>query len=641
MENILFLPIRKIDEEQRLVYLRAAQEIPDRTRPIPEVMDYITSRPHFEKWSQDQYEASLGKSYGNVRAMHAHIAAGIVAQPLTFDDDDKAIDAVLKISDDQEWAKCLDGTYTGGSIGGSYLEGSKKYQQYRDQQVMRYTAVPNELSLVDRPMIATATFQLVKGDGTTEEHLFKSVDRSTANVDDVEKGDYVGHAFHGNQHVGAEGAGKEHEASRAAHQATKNANDKAGHAKAAKAHDKAATLHEKAGNANAAGYHQAMSDYHSSQASGRGSKKIDFADDNFQKVAAREGVNPEEGEKQYGDVTFADAKNKKYPVDTEAHIRAAWSYANMPKNAAKYSAADLKTIKAKIISAWKAKIDKDGPPSVKEGKVKKNEAVNALQKWAGEEVSDVSSAVYALQQIIYLYGKETDEDGPEAQAQMTSLGEAIKALKDFIVSEIQEADEDDVIKLAERIGDLSKLATGELQKVGAAHSKETMGKIQAIHDHTIAMGATCKCDKCDTAFKCAKCEADGAAKVDHAGDLQKVQGDLAKISGERDDALQKIDALTAEKSRYADVLAKVYAPTKGLTIDQIEKLPAPAKAALKDTSFAITKVQDGGGNADDAVERVVVKAEGLVKSGNPEAAAMEFIKFVHKAGQRPPTAPGR
>lgn len=65
---------------------------------------------------------------------------------------------------------------------------------------------------------------------------------------------------------------------------------------------------------------------------------------------------------EYGSVTFADPENKKYPVDTPEHIRAAWSYINMPKNAAKYSASKVASIKRKIVSAWKSKIGKDGPP---------------------------------------------------------------------------------------------------------------------------------------------------------------------------------------------------------------------------------------------------------------------------------------
>ena len=55
----------------------------------------------------------------------------------------------------------------------------------------------------------------------------------------------------------------------------------------------------------------------------------------------------------FGNVKFADPVNKKYPIDTEAHVRAAWSYINMPRNADQYSAADLKTIKGRIMAAAK------------------------------------------------------------------------------------------------------------------------------------------------------------------------------------------------------------------------------------------------------------------------------------------------
>jgi hypothetical protein len=70
-------------------------------------------------------------------------------------------------------------------------------------------------------------------------------------------------------------------------------------------------------------------------------------------IAEREDVSPKEGKSKYGDVKFADEKNKKYPLDTEAHVRAALSYWGMPKNRAKYSAEDQKTIGGKIRAAAK------------------------------------------------------------------------------------------------------------------------------------------------------------------------------------------------------------------------------------------------------------------------------------------------
>ncbi|HLY27678.1 MAG TPA: DUF6582 domain-containing protein [Aggregatilineales bacterium] len=65
-------------------------------------------------------------------------------------------------------------------------------------------------------------------------------------------------------------------------------------------------------------------------------------------VERRKDTNPERGEHRYGDVEFADPTNKKYPIDTAEHVRAAWSYINHPMNAAKYSRDDVIRIKDRI-----------------------------------------------------------------------------------------------------------------------------------------------------------------------------------------------------------------------------------------------------------------------------------------------------
>lgn len=62
--------------------------------------------------------------------------------------------------------------------------------------------------------------------------------------------------------------------------------------------------------------------------------------------------------KPYGEVEYADPGHqadgkKRYPIDTEDHVRAAWSYINQAKNAAKYGAADLKKVKARIKAAMR------------------------------------------------------------------------------------------------------------------------------------------------------------------------------------------------------------------------------------------------------------------------------------------------
>ena len=67
--------------------------------------------------------------------------------------------------------------------------------------------------------------------------------------------------------------------------------------------------------------------------------------------------------KPYGDVKYADPKNGKYPLDTEAHIRAAWAYIHQPGNALHYTAHQLADIKTRIAAAWRDKIDPAGPPA--------------------------------------------------------------------------------------------------------------------------------------------------------------------------------------------------------------------------------------------------------------------------------------
>lgn len=164
----LFAQIRKVDEEKRLVFARAAQEVVDNSR---EIMDYASSKPHFAKWSEDIAKDTAGKNLGNVRAMHGKVAVGGLTQ-IDFNDGEKAIDVCAKIVDDQEWKKVLAGVYTGLSIGGAYV-GDKKVEKIDGQDVTRYTAKPNEVSLVDRPCIPTAKFfEVQKVDGTLAKVAF-------------------------------------------------------------------------------------------------------------------------------------------------------------------------------------------------------------------------------------------------------------------------------------------------------------------------------------------------------------------------------------------------------------------------------------------------------------------------------------
>lgn len=179
--------LTKVDEEKRLVYGRIAEEAPDKSG---ELMDYATSKPYFAKWSEDVARDSGGKSLGNVRAMHGKVAAGKLTG-IDFNDAEKAIDVCAKVVDDAEWSKVMEGVYTGFSIGGSYVAGSRKVEKSADgASVTRYTAQPSEVSLVDRPCMPGARFfDVQKADGSLVKAEFAPAAKDDAKDGEEEKDD--------------------------------------------------------------------------------------------------------------------------------------------------------------------------------------------------------------------------------------------------------------------------------------------------------------------------------------------------------------------------------------------------------------------------------------------------------------------
>jgi len=171
----MFIPLTKIDAGKRLVYGVVTAETPDRGN---EVCDYASTKPFYQKWSEEFRKASGGKSLGNLRAMHGKVAAGRV-EAIHFNDDDKQIEVCAKIIDDAEWAKVEAGVYTGFSQGGGYV---KRWPDENDPDLMRYTASPCEISLVDLPCLPSATFAMIKADGAVETMKFATFDNAVEQV---------------------------------------------------------------------------------------------------------------------------------------------------------------------------------------------------------------------------------------------------------------------------------------------------------------------------------------------------------------------------------------------------------------------------------------------------------------------------
>jgi hypothetical protein len=298
MDLQLFIPITKIDVARRLVTGTIAEEIPDRA---DEIMDYETAKPMFAAWSEEIVKASNGKSAGNLRAMHGSVAAGRL-DSIHFDDEARRILTVAKVIDDGEWQKVLEGVYTGFSMGGRYV---RRWKDPEREELTRYTPQPMEVSLVDHPCIPSATFEVIKADGSVELRKFQSP-------------------------------------------------------------------HER--------------------------------------DIARET-------RVFADPGYQSDRKKRFPLDSEAHIRAAWAHIHHPGNAARYSTEQVNEIRARIVAAWKAKIDRHGPPSAS--------GTQELQRLA-KNWGDVAALAALLDDVTETLGDTALPD--PLQAQLAALIDILRSL---------------------------------------------------------------------------------------------------------------------------------------------------------------------------------------------------------------------
>jgi len=626
----IFARITKVDVARREVWGRACQEVPDHSG---EIFDYAKSKPYFEKWSAEVQKASKGKSLGNLRSMHGNIAAGKLVA-MDFNDDECAIDISAKVVDDNEWEKVLEGVHTGFSIGGKYVD------KWKEDGLTRYVADPSEISLVDRPCIPTATFfDVIKADGSIIKKQFANPSTGASNMS--KKATAAEIAANMVATILAKGVIEPERVAKLINDELELMNkngvkvtetvDVAAIAKAAEDaasldNDPAATPAAEPAQAAAAPA-QAAPAPEVTKFEGVTLEQVQaLIDAALAKVAARDDVDPKEGKDKYGDVEFADEKNKKYPIDNEKHIRAAWNYINKPKNAAKYSAEDLKTIKGKIIAAWKAKIDKDGPPSADDkGNKFITDAELTKRVTFIKNMYTVSSLASLLQTIANMRDgckseADWEGDGSELPKQLQDwLAAGVDILRDMVDEETSEmiASGD-----AAGSGEVAVMAMAQqvenLMKRGAKHSKETMEKLQSMHDILKCMGT--KCDKGDG--EDGKGDGDGdqdgdmnADKAVKADDLAKVNATLVKVTGD----FERVSALLEKSTKdNADLAAR---------LKKLEDTPLPSKGSLK--VVAVDKERDGKQPPAEAVVKVV-PAPGT----HDPAAAQEMIKsaFLERGG---------
>jgi intein/homing endonuclease len=305
----LFARIAKVDAAHRLVHGTAASEAEDKTG---ERFDYESSAPEFKKWSAEIEKGSGGKSRGNVRVMHQPIVAGVLTD-LSCNDATKTIDITAKILDDDVWKMVEAGAYTGFSIGGRY---AKRWADPNDPRVHRYTAIPTEISIVDNPCNPDAFFQMIKAEGDEERRRFNPGVKPEAALRQARGEPSAPHTRDGVRQRWIAEDGSEHVMKAAA----LARNIALAAEKAQKAMDAALKV----------GLQPAGSTRGGDASIGPQHAPSGYASDSPAVLNPR--VTCGEGDKPYGNVEYADDGmrsdgKRRYPIDTEEHIRAAWCVA--------------------------------------------------------------------------------------------------------------------------------------------------------------------------------------------------------------------------------------------------------------------------------------------------------------------------
>lgn len=168
----LYMPIEKVNHEQRIVYGVATSETPDSEPGIYKGERFegdIIDIEAIRKALPDYLE------FGNVREMHGPRAAGKTVEAEIIG---KALHIGVKVVDDQAWKKVVEQVYNGFSIGARAT--AARLEKVAGKTVRRITGIQlREISLVDRPANPDALFTLWKGFAMDEE-LLKAADPAKA-----------------------------------------------------------------------------------------------------------------------------------------------------------------------------------------------------------------------------------------------------------------------------------------------------------------------------------------------------------------------------------------------------------------------------------------------------------------------------
>ena len=291
----------------------------------------------------------------------------------------------------------------------------------------------------------------------------------------------------------------------------------------------------------------------------------------------------------YGDVSYADPgyqadKKKRYPIDTEAHVRAAWSYINQTKNASPYSAAQVRRIKSRIKTAAK----------------KFN--INIQEEY--------ETFLSELQEIVECYVGITVDNGPASisvngrAADPTQLRDLIKQLADTATAALLTLDPDED-------GDIDNVDVDDVDYTG---SDPEGTEAEAMPDDNNMDGSGGAGDPDDDApLYCPSC----TQELPDAATYCFACGVAVNTSTESDDSIEMKEALVADTEIVTEEVteeATPEAPARLLTDADLQALAMVTAEAVK-AAFAV-QVQEE--EKDVATAEVEVEVEAPVAKTEPE-----------------------
>ena len=333
-------------------------------------------------------------------------------------------------------------------------------------------------------------------------------------------------------------------------------------------------------------------------------------------------------EGEYADPGYQSDGQKRYPIDTEQHIRAAWNFINRPSNSKRYTPAQLDNIKGRITAAWKRTIDKDGPPSL-DGKKKTVRFLSSqlsLTK-ALEDVGNLSQLLLGLtwlQENLPAEAETKAENSTEPSKLQAIIDELCSYLSALVAEETSE-----ILDGAELAGgpSLGEAADIIIMAAGSHGANLIADLCQGRHRRLQQLAASLlmKSQHTNAGRRCnrATSAVEGETDKTRFEPEHTASGDLAKVLvGEH-----------AEKAALIATLADIVPRLDQLTkrVEDIAHMPLPPVTMAKNVA-AITKRQDTGGSAFSTDEIAAVFSQMSKEEQTLTLIKASYARPIHPPG---------